>query len=83
MMRKAKIIACMSIGSLLQYCSCIKQLPLRPSHCMYAGHLRKLFHGYTIICTQNKPVILPVLSTSMFSAAGTFGSPGIVIMSPA
>ena len=31
---------------------------------------------------QNNPVILPFSSTSIFSAAGTLGKPGIVIMSP-
>ena len=33
-------------------------------------------------CFQNSPDILPVLSTSMRSAAGDFGSPGIVSTSP-
>ena len=31
---------------------------------------------------QNSPVIFPFSSTSIFSAAGAFGSPGIVIISP-
>ena len=31
---------------------------------------------------QNSPTMLPSSSTSMFSAAGTFGRPGIVMMAP-
>ena len=31
---------------------------------------------------QNSPVILPFSSTSMFSAAGFLGKPGMVIISP-
>ena len=31
---------------------------------------------------QNKPLITPLLSTSIFSAAGIFGSPGMVMISP-
>ena len=31
---------------------------------------------------QNRPVILPFSSTSIFSAAGTLGRPGMVRMSP-
>ena len=31
---------------------------------------------------QNRPVITPFASTSIFSAAGRFGRPGIVMMSP-
>ena len=31
---------------------------------------------------QNSPVILPFSSTSMLSAAGTFGRPGMVMISP-
>ena len=31
---------------------------------------------------QNSPLIVPLGETSIFSAEGTFGSPGIVIMSP-
>ena len=31
---------------------------------------------------QKRPVIFPSSVTSMFSAAGTFGRPGIVMMSP-
>ena len=31
---------------------------------------------------QKRPVILPLLSTSIFSAAGTLGRPGMVMMSP-
>ena len=34
------------------------------------------------IGNQNNPEILPSASTSILDAAGTFGSPGIVIMSP-
>ena len=30
----------------------------------------------------NRPMILPVSSTSIFSAAGTFGRPGMVMISP-
>ena len=32
--------------------------------------------------SQNSPLIRPSSSTSIFSAAGTFGKPGIVMMSP-
>ena len=31
---------------------------------------------------QNRPLIRPFSSTSIFSAAGTFGRPGMVMMSP-
>src|SRR4051812_15996345 len=33
-------------------------------------------------CDQNNPTILPSAPTSMESAAGTFGRPGIVMISP-
>src|SRR5665648_307535 len=36
-----------------------------------------------IIAHQNNPDITPLLSISIFSAAGFFGSPGIIIMLPA
>ena len=35
-----------------------------------------------LCCNQNNPVTLPSSSKSIFSAAGTFGRPGIVIISP-
>ena len=42
--------------------------------------VRRICGGMTM--PQNNPVIFPSLSTSIFSAAGTLGRPGIVMMSP-
>ena len=38
--------------------------------------------SFTISFYQKSPVIFPVSSTSILSAAGTFGSPGMVMISP-
>ena len=42
--------------------------------------VRRICGGMTM--PQNNPVIFPSLSTSIFSAAGTLGRPGMVMMSP-
>lgn len=46
------------------------------------GRLILLLISHFLPLNQNNPVIFPSLSQSMLNAAGTLGSPGIVIMSP-
>ena len=47
------------------------------------GVLVRLFLIYSRAAPQNSPTMLPSGFTAMCSAAGSFGSPGIVMMSPA
>ena len=42
--------------------------------------VRRICGGMTM--PQNNPVIFPSLSTSIFSAAGTLGRPGMVMIAP-
>ena len=60
----------------------IEATNLRPFFKINHKVQRILSDGCTFFLFQNSPDILPVLSTSMRSAAGSFGSPGIVSTSP-
>ena len=60
----------------------IEATNLRPFFKINHKVQRILSDGCTFFLFQNSPDILPVLSTSMRSAAGDFGSPGIVSTSP-
>ena len=60
----------------------IEATNLRPFFKINHKVQRILSDGCTFFLFQNSPDILPVLSTSMRSAAGSFGSPGIVNTSP-
>ena len=48
----------------------------------HAGDFRNPPAHRAAAVPQNSPVMFPSSSTSIFSAAGTLGSPGIVMMSP-
>ena len=57
------------------------------SHTMERKYKRRCPQGQRLLCFiglfyQNRPVILPSASTSMFTAAGFLGRPGMVMMLP-